>query len=107
MTVRRNCVGVLQVKVCDCDGQDDIVNFDRHQLGVMHIADVLLRVMGHQRDEIAARIIAIVCLGEGQGVDILAGEKLRLHGYLNTKDRMVTKIKNFWVFLSALCALRV
>ena len=79
MTIRRDRVGVLRVKIRDRDGDDRLSNFDRHQLRVMHIADVLVWVIGHQRDEIAARVLAIIRLRKWQGVDVFAGEKLRLH----------------------------
>ena len=67
------------MKIGDGNRNDRLTDLDCHQLRIMHIANVHLRVAGHQWDEITTGIITIVCGWERQGVDVLAGEKFRLH----------------------------
>lgn len=80
MAVRRNGVRILRVKIGDCHRDDRLADFDRHQLSVIHIADVVLQTLRHQWDEIAVGVVAIVRVRESKRVDVFAGEKFGLHG---------------------------
>ena len=104
MTVWRNGVGVLRMKVRDRDRDNRLTDLDRHQLRVIHVADVLLRVC-HQRDEITARIVPVRCWREGQGLDVFAGEQFRLQGFpLCTLVPFV--VNRFFMFTNRLFAMR-
>ncbi len=88
MTVGRNSVGIIGMKIRKRNGDDDIPHFCKHQLCIVSIFDVFLHTLHHHRQKIPAGIIPILSFRENEGVDIFTGEKFRFHN----KSQRVTVI---------------
>ena len=73
VTVWRNCISVIRVKVCDGDADDGLTYLGDHHHCVMGVAYIFLRIFNY-REQISPRIIAILGLPPLKGVDVFAGK---------------------------------
>lgn len=95
MAVRRNGISVLRVKIGDCHRYDRLADLNRHELGVVYIADIFLQAIRHQWDKVTAGIVPIFRWWELKRVEILTGEEFGSHGHnqragLFSSERIVT-----------------